>query len=164
MKSALKCQYHAGFAMLRQCIERCPDDLWSQNCPEHPRTFWRIAYHAIYYTHLYLMTKFEDFQPWDKHVPHGPVLWDDDDEGIPPVETSLTQAGLIEYLDWSDAQVDAWLDQMDLDSPESGFYWYKTVNKMDHQVLNIRHLGIHIGQLQELLYARGIDLDWVTRR
>lgn len=32
--------------MLRDCVARCPDDLWSRGA--HPRTFWRIAYHATY--------------------------------------------------------------------------------------------------------------------
>lgn len=163
IKGALQGQYHAGLAMLKQCIERCPDDLWGATCAEEPRTFWRIAYHAIHYTHLYLMPTFEDFQSWDKAVWHGRVLWDDDEEGMPPNEVTYSQSQLCEYLDMVDRNVDGWVDALDLESEKSGFDWYK-IPKMDHQLVNIRHLGIHIGQLQELLYAKGVDLDWVTKR
>lgn len=163
LKSAFKGQYHAGFAQIRQCIERCPDDLWSAQAGVAPRTFWRIAYHAIFYTHLYLMNKHEDFQPWEKNEWHASVLWDDDERGVPPQETTYTRDEVLSYLDLVDAGVDGWMDAMDLEAAHSGIPWYN-ISKIDHQVVNIRHMGIHIGQLQELLYARGIDVDWISRR
>jgi hypothetical protein len=55
------------------------------------------------------------------------------------------------------------LDAIDLEAETSGFHWYN-IAKLDHILLNLRHLGIHVGQLQELLYADGIDLDWISRR
>src|SRR4030067_3532563 len=62
---AIKKQYHAGFAMLRQAIERCPENLWTEG--DHPRSFWRIAYHALFYTHLYLQTEESAFVRWERH-------------------------------------------------------------------------------------------------
>src|SRR5687767_9187708 len=53
LRAALKEQYHAGLNMLRQCIEQCPDDLWTSG--SHPRPYWRIAFHAAFFTHLYLL-------------------------------------------------------------------------------------------------------------
>ncbi len=147
--------------MLRQSIERCPDDVWAAGA--HPRTFWRVTYHTLYYTHLYLMPKLEDFKEWDQHQNQAKILWDDDEDGIPPMEVTYTQADMLEYLDQIDGNLAAWLDAIDFDSPESGFYWYK-IPKLDHQILNVRHLGVHVGQLQELLYAQDIDLDWVSRK
>ena len=41
LREALKEQYHAGLAMLAECVEKCPDALWLQGEP--PRYFWRIA-------------------------------------------------------------------------------------------------------------------------
>ncbi len=52
VKTGLLRQYKASFDMLRQAVERCPDDLWLEGT--HPRNTWRIAYHAANYTHLYL--------------------------------------------------------------------------------------------------------------
>lgn len=160
IKQALKGQYRAGLAMLRQCIERCPPEAWVAG--RHPRNFWRIAYHAIFYTHLYLQVNEEAFRPWEKHRDRCTDLWDDEQD-MPPVEEPYTQAELIAYLDAVDAKVDEWVDAIDLDSPDPGFHWYK-IPKLDHQILNVRHLGVHTGQLEELLFAFKVDLDWVSRR
>lgn len=158
IKRALKGQYHAGLAMLRQTLEVCPEDLWLQG--EHPRNFWRIAYHALFYTHLYLQTEESAFQGWEKHDPTVPDLWEDAE---PPVVPAYCKKDLLGYLDWIDVRVDGWVDALDLASAESGFNWYK-IPKLDHQLVNIRHLGIHQGQLSELVFAKGCDVDWVGYR
>lgn len=162
LKPALIGQYRAGLAMVRQCIEVCPDDVWAA-ANEHPRTFWRIAYHALFYTHFYCMPDHESFTPWDRHVAHGVVLWDDDEDGIPPDETTYSQVDLLGYVDFVSANIGDWVNALDLSSAESGFPWYP-IPKLDHQLVNLRHLGIHLGQLQERLFAVGIDTDWVGRR
>jgi hypothetical protein len=161
LPDALIGQYRAGFAMLRSCIELCPDDLWIEG--EHPRTFWRIVYHAIQGTHHYLMPTTGDYQPWERGVWHGFILWDDDEDGMPPVEHPYTQADLLDYLAILEANVEPWVKILDLESPESGFEWYP-IPKIDHQIVNIRHLGVHIGQLQERLYTRGIEPIWAGKR
>ena len=65
MGSALKSQYHGVLAMLRQAIERCSDELWANS--EYANPFWRIAYHTLYYTHLYLQPNEASFRPWEHH-------------------------------------------------------------------------------------------------
>lgn len=157
LKEALKGQYHAGLAMLREAIEKCPNDLWLSG--EHPRNTWRIAYHVVFYTHLYLQISEEAFRPWEKHRPLARVTWEEEEPV--PVDPAYSKAELLEYLDLVDRNVDAWVDAIDLDSAESGFDWYD-LPKLEHQLLNIRHLGVHVGQLQELLMARGLDLDWIS--
>jgi len=158
LKVGLKGQYHAGLAMLRQTLDVCPDEAWEAG--EHPRNFWRIAYHALYYTHLYLQPDEAAFVPWPKHDETVPDLWDDAEA---PVVPAYSKAELLGYLDWIDANVDKWVDALDLTSKASGFHWYK-IPKLDHQLVNIRHLGIHQGQLSELVFARGGDVDWVGRK
>ena len=143
--------------MLRECITLCPDDLWTAG--KHPRAFWRIAYHALFYCHYYAMPDHETFTPWDRHLDHGVVLWDDDEQGLPPTEHPYSQADLVGYLDWINDQIPAWLKAVDLDSNDSGFPWYP-VPKLEHLLVNLRHVGVHIGQLQELLYARGLEPRW----
>lgn len=145
--------------MLRQCIEKCPDDLWQAG--EHPRTFWRIAYHAAFYTHFYLSPTMDDFRPWERHQGQAKILWDDDETGLPPREVTYSQSELVGYIDALSARIDELVAANDLSSSESGFDWYP-IPKLDHQLVSVRHLGTHVGQLQELLYARGIDLDWVA--
>ncbi|MEX2243320.1 MAG: hypothetical protein WD716_05670 [Fimbriimonadaceae bacterium] len=176
IRTALKGQYKAGLAMLRDCIVKCPDDVWVAGMPiitpdpggrtnqeREARTFWRVAYHCLFYTHLYSMPREEDFVAWARHDDLASNIWIGPDEPIPPKETTYSQADLLGYLDWMVTQVDGWVDALDLSSPESGFYWYKEFPKLDHQILNVRHIGVHVGQLSERLMLAGVDTDWVSR-
>lgn len=157
LKPALISQYRAGLAMLRQAIERCPAELWTAGA--HPRNFWRIAYHAIFYTHFYAMHGESSFQPWAKHRRHVPSLWADQDG--PPVELPYSVAETLEYLDYVDSKIDEWVNELDLSRMETGFDWYP-IPKLDHQLMNVRHLQGHVGQISELLMAHGVDVDWIA--
>lgn len=64
-KHTIKSQYHATLEMLRQAIVKCPESLWHDR--GYNNMFWHIAYHALFYTHLYLQASEEDFVPWAKH-------------------------------------------------------------------------------------------------
>ena len=73
LRQALKEQYHAGLAMLAECVEKCPEDVWRSG--EHERPFWGIAFHAVFYTHQYLVQNEAAFQPWpgqrENRLPEG---------------------------------------------------------------------------------------------
>ena len=60
-------QYLASLEMLKQTITRCPESIW--NSPADKTKFWHIAYHALFYTHLYLQDTEKDFTPWRLHRP-----------------------------------------------------------------------------------------------
>src|SRR4051812_35346073 len=74
-RGALKEQYHGGLVMLADCVENCPDDLWIAPNPQPQvpgsaepwggveRSFWRIAFHNAYFTHLYLGQNEAAFEP-----------------------------------------------------------------------------------------------------
>lgn len=185
VRDAFKEQYHAGLAMLVECIERCPDDLWSAPNPLTPttsdpknpewngleRSFWRIAFHNIYFTHLYLAQGEDAFQPPPSNLAvrreefdgmwHKP--WALEPYEFAPGTKPCTQGEIIEYIKFVDSLIDTTIDGLDLDSPESGIRWYKDFPKLSHELLNLRHLQGHVGQLSELLMLRGIDTDWVSR-
>jgi len=156
----LKGQYRAALAMLRQGIEKCPDKVWTSG--EHPRTVWRIAYHALFYAHFYMQTDHESFVPWERHRDQAnfteAVPWPPFDR---PCEVEpYTREDMIEYCAVVDGLVGAGVDRLDLDAQECGFPWY-SMPKLDHQILNIRHIQEHSGQIAEHLNAVGIDVDWV---
>jgi hypothetical protein len=156
IKCALKGQYHAGLAMLKQCVVRCPADLWTSGT--HPRTYWRIAYHAIFYTHLYLQQNVESFTPWAKHRDSAKELW-----STPDVVEPYTIEETREYIDLVIAGVDETVDGLDLESADTGFPWYKSMGKLEHQLMNLRHVQGHVGQLSELLMAQNVDTDWIGK-
>jgi hypothetical protein len=157
LKPALKGQYHAALDMLKGAIEECPDKIWLSGVP--PRSFWRLAYHTLFFTHLYLQVRDPDFTPWELH--RDEVESDPDRERLDA--RPYTPAELLAYWELVDAMVDPQIDTIDLTSPESGFSWYK-IPKLDHVILNLRHIQEHAGQLRDRLLEAGIDQKWHTKR
>lgn len=168
LRASLKSQYHAGLEMLRLAIEACPDDLWTS--PAHRNPFWRVAYHVLFYTHFYLESHADDFRPWERHRPEiqymdqaGPG---DGAAGGPGAGGAThfepySKRDVLDYWETCDARVDAAVDALDLTAPESGFYWY-AMSKLEHQMVNLRHLGHHTGQLYDRIRsATGRGVDWV---
>ena len=166
MRQALKEQYHAGLAMLAKCTEKCPEGMWIEG--EYPRTFWRIAFHTAFFTHLYLGQNEEAFVPWPgrrEGIHHGlwHQPWELEPYELPEGAEIYGRNEILDYIRFVDELTDPTVDQLDLDSNETGFSWYKNMSKLSHQLMNVRHLQGHVGQLSELLMARGLDTDWVAR-
>ncbi len=155
IKGALKGQFHASLAMMRSAIEICPEAIW--NSGEHPRTFWRMAYHTLYYSHMYLLQTHEEFEPWPKYRTDYENIFEDATEVAPPSKEEI-----LEYIAFVDAMVDHQIETLDLDSQESGFSWY-TMPKLDHMLVNLRHIQEHTGQLRDRLFESGFDLRWVGK-
>lgn len=170
LKDALRSQYHAALAMLRQAIERCPDDLWAGG--GHVNPFWRLAYHTLYFVHLYLQPRADTFRPW---IRHQTGIHDLDDIPAPPEIQALTelphrppQTGepytkgeILEYWDTCSRMIDDGVDALDLSSSESGFSWYP-ISKFEHQLVAIRHAQHHAAQLADRIRAAtGTGIDWV---
>lgn len=175
IRAALKEQYHAGFAMLANCVDRCPDDLWGLPNPSGERcdrAVWRIAFHDVFFTHLYMGQNEAAFQPPppESAVGRRPELeamwrepWGLEPYELPADAVPVTREELMAYLRFVDGLVDSVVDGLDLDTAESGFHWYKSITKLSHQLMNLRHMQGHVGQISELLMQRGIDTNWISR-
>ena len=184
IREALKSQYRGGLAMMARCIERCPDDLWvAPNPPETVRAsegnpdwngvtrpFWRIAFHTVYFTHLYLGQNADAFQPPPgtsavrrrDFAPMWQSPWDLEPYELPTDANPCSRSEVLAYVGFVVGLVDQTVEGLDLDHPQSGFPWYENCTKIAHQLMNLRHLQGHVGQLSELLMLRGIDIDWVS--
>lgn len=154
-KEVIKSQYKASLAMLRDAITQCPDPLWEDASYSNP--FWRVAYHALIYTHFYLSPKEADFVPWEKHRDGmqlmGPTA---------PDAKATSKKEVLTYLALCLEQVEEQVDALDLDA-ESGFHWLP-FNKLELQFYNIRHIMQHTGELCERLGAHGeIEVGWVGK-
>jgi len=166
LKSALKSQYHASLDMLGQTIEKCPEDLWYS--PEYKNAFWQLAYHTLFFTHLYLFLRSEDFIPWIKHQKDNQnpdsIRGDQDpDSTLPLIPDPYTREQLLEYWGFCKGIVDDFVDNMDLQNPESGFSWYN-ISKIEHQLVNIRHLQHGAAQLADRLRSKlDIGIRWVGK-
>ena len=175
IKAALTEQYRAGLAMLAQCVQNCPEDLWTSSNPckdgerSIDRSFWRIAFHAVYFTNLYLGQDEDSFQPWPGRRPgwHDGMWskpWDLEPFELPADAEPQTKEEMLDYIAYVSGIIEPTVGELDLASSLSGFHWYKNITKLSHQLLNVRHLQGHVGQLSELLMLRGIDIDWVSKR
>jgi len=152
---AIKSQYLAALGMMKQAVERCPESIW--DVAEDKNKFWRVAYHALFYTHLYLQKTAEDFKPWVKHKEEARR------PGTPPEkeETAYTKTEILEYLAICQMQVAERTASLDLEAP-SGFEWLP-FDKLELQFYNLRHLQQHVGELYERLGTRAaVELDWVS--
>ena len=107
LKRSLAGQFRAGLAMLRECVELCPSELWSQTMEAPPRNFWRVVYHAAFYTHFYLSPQHDQFTPWSKHVNHAVMTFAEDGEKLPPEGTVYSPSDLLEYIDFISENIDA---------------------------------------------------------
>jgi len=166
LKAALKEQYHAGLAMLAECVTKCPDDLWISG--EHPRYVWRIALHAAFFTQVYLGQDEAAYVPW----PLRPrslheAMWQDpatvEPYELPDGAEAYTQREMLDYIAYLDDLVATTVDALDLETDASGFRWYPSMGKLSHELMNLRHIQGHVGQLSELLLAHGIETDWIAK-
>jgi hypothetical protein len=153
-------QYRAALAMLGQAIDMCPESLWI--AAEYSNRFWHIAYHAVFYTDLYLQPSQADFRPWVKHKPDyqylGPRPWAPQETR--KIETPYSKADVLEYHGICCTEVDARVPALDLEAA-SGFHWLP-FNKMELQFYNIRHLQHHTGQLADRLRTEmNVGIAWV---
>jgi hypothetical protein len=160
IRSALKSQYHASLETLRAAIEVCPDAMWNDPADGYA-TFWRVAYHTLFYTHFYLQQKQEDFIPWDRHRPDVQDLPWEEDRRVPTACEPYSREELLKYCRICDGMIDPRVDALDLSSAQCGFPWYK-MPTLEHQIVNIRHIQHHASALSmRLRRSAGIEIDWV---
>ncbi len=152
-------QYFAALTMLEEAIVKCPDDLW--NTPEPPNPFYQIAYHALFYCHLYIQMTSTDFTVWDKHIEGHESFGLPGHPGAPAPKGGdpYAQEDVLEYLTFCRNQVKTIAPTLDWET-ESGFEWLP-FGKLELQFYSIRHIQGHAGELAERLSAmRGIEVGW----
>jgi len=161
MKDIIKSQYKASLAMLRDAIEKCTEPLWADERYKPP--FWRIAYHGLFFTDLYLSENVEEFSPWAKHIDEyeslGPMIHKGGK--LPKEGPPYAKDELQEYYDLIIEKLDAAVDSLELDQT-SGFPWLP-FGKLELQFYNIRHIHHHAGQLSLILRTElGQELGWIA--
>lgn len=159
IRAALHSQFHAALSMLAESVEKCPDSEWTSERYTSPT--WRIAYHALFYTHLYLQKNIGEFHAWIGHREKAEDL-------SVPLETSqakgvdiepFTRQEIREYLAFLRTEVDARLSEVNLEGP-SGFDWLP-FSKLELQVYNLRHLQQHVGEIDQRLGEAGMEVHWI---
>jgi len=156
IKNVIIDQYGAALEMLKQAIIQCPPARWDD--PHGRKQFWLVAYHALFYTHLYLSDNLNNFKPWEKHRKDIHRLGSFPEKA--EIGEPYSREEILEFLELCRKTVVEQVSALDLEA-ESGFEWLP-FNKAELQLYNIRHLQHHAAELIEWLGANeGIDVDWV---
>lgn len=148
-RDAIISQYHAALEMLKQAIVACPEPLW-HNAGDRS-TFWEVAYHALFFTHLYLQESEQAFQPWPNH--RAEYMGEGERPAAPP-----SQALVLDYLAFCQRQAAERTADAALDAP-SGFHWLP-FSKFELQLYTIRHIQQHTGELMQRL-GDAVAVDWI---
>lgn len=158
LKHIIRSQYRATLEMLKQAIEKCPESLWNHADDKTP--FWQIAYHALFFLHLYLQDAIDDFSPWAKHKDKYEDL-----DWLLEASTSAepySKMDILEYLTECQQHIVDQTERLNLEAA-SGFPWLP-FSKAELQFYNIRHLQQHTGELMERLGTRAhMEVHWVGK-
>ena len=138
-KQATLGQFEAALAMLKQCVERCPPDLWESQVAA--LTVRQIAYHTLFFVDFYLTPQEDAFELRELHRVGG-------DEREPVNSPGLTQEQTLAYVAVCLEKlrlIIAGETEETLRGP-SGFSWCKFPRAEMH-LYSLRHVQHHTGQL-----------------
>ncbi len=156
---ALVLQYEAALEMLRATMQATPAILWDNDKDEN-RT-WRLAYHTLHYTKMYLAASPEAFVIWEEAVEGADSLggsWEDPGESV-AVDRVHTPEELVGFIDLLLADLPDSVAALPLEAA-SGFEWYP-FSRFELHLNSIRHIQHHTGQLIERLRVHGVTgIDW----
>lgn len=136
--------------MLEAAVRACPDDAWDS--AEQVNRFWHVAYHALFYVHLYLFPTVAEHRPWSGHRAGA--------EDLGRTVERYTRASILEFLTFCRGHARRQIAALDL-AAESGFSWL-SFGPVERLAYNLRHLQHHTGQLSERIrQATGTGVPWV---
>jgi hypothetical protein len=143
--------------MLRAAIEACPEGLWNRDT-DHNR-FWIIAYHTVFYAHLYASPSEERFEPFTRHGDSYGHLGDGSKLTADDVRS---KQDVLAFWDHVDAHIEALVASTPFEAP-SGFDWLPFSRGETH-LYSLRHIQHHAGQLSERLrQEEDIAVQWVGK-
>ncbi len=159
MRDEVASQIRAALKMLRLAIEACPDALWTRETDHNPT--WVLAYHTLYFAHLYLSPSEEAFEPFERDVAGRPGFGKTDlgDWTKLTAKDVYTKANVLAYCDHIDGHVSELVRAAPFDGP-SGFHWLP-FSRGEAHLYNLRHIQHHAGQLAERLrQTSGVGSGW----
>ncbi len=144
--------YLALMKMLEQAITLCPDELWINNSMQ-PQ-FWQEIFHTIYYLDFYFGDN------WKKK----PNRFDLEENLGEIPETILSKEDLQTYLNEVREKCVNLLGNLTKEDLEGKNSYFWTGATLSHRLIyNIRHSQHHVGKINSILRANGIEAaKWVV--
>jgi len=137
--------------MLVSVIEGCPEELWAREYAGV--SFWREAYHALFWMHNFLGLK-------DKAFQFHPFGVDIDPRLFTPPNNTCEQADALGYAAQTRAYIDEVFDALTLDELGRTDHYDETdFRSVYHRLMyGLRHVQHHVGKLTAYLNLEGIQL------
>lgn len=152
IRSAFGSQFRAGLDMLEAAVRACSDAAWDDAA--HVNRFWHIAYHTLFYVHLYLFQSLEEHSPWSGQRDGASDLGRE----VEP----YSRDSILEFLAFCRDHARSRIAKLDL-AAESGFGWLP-FGPVERLAYNLRHLQHHAGQLSERVRQdTGNGVSWAGR-
>ena len=147
----LKRQYHNTLAMLTSVLEGCPEDIWDKEFAGV--SFWREAYHALFWMHNFLGLK-------DKAFHFHPFGKDIDPRLFTPPNNTCGRAEALGYVAQTEAYINEVFDALTLDAlSENDHYDESDFRTVYHRLMyGMRHVQHHVGKLTAYLNLEGVQL------
>ena len=153
LSSILITQFKDKWRMLKQTIDKIPDDKWHKGKNKWIYS-WGV-YHVIETADFYSLTYHEDMQ-WGKVAD---IDWKkDSEEEIEKKKLNLTKKMMYDYMDEMDKRITKFLENKsdeDLLKKDS-YYWFESI--YGKLIYLLRHNSFHIGELAKALR------DWDCER
>ena len=162
MRQALIGNFKGSWQMLRQAIEKIPDEKWHTGIFEREPVdkesklwfFSFTAYHAIETAEFYIATTPEEME-WGKKAGFN---WDNVSDIKKDILPKITKELVLEYLNEMEERVSSFLSNS---TPEGllekdGFHWFSCI--LSKLIYLLRHTTFHAGELGRMLREWECDL------
>ena len=160
VKTLLTRQFEAALSTLNACIVRCPDDTWDK--PIASLAFCQAAFHALFYTDVYLCENTEAIKQQDFHRDHPDFFRDYEEMEDRAQVLMYDKASILTYVSFCREKA---VDTVAAENAASlaapcGFPWLG-ISRAELYLYNIRHIQHHAAQLSLRLRLNGdAEVPW----
>ncbi|HET7838379.1 MAG TPA: hypothetical protein VFL04_01380 [Rectinemataceae bacterium] len=156
-------QLLAGLAMLKDCIDRCPEKDWHEGHGDYP--FSRVAFHALFDCDYHLSEGERELKAQPFHQANRAAFGDYEELEDRGTKGMYDRGFVQSYFEHCRGKVEAAIEgrtAAELLVPNSDVRGNMT--KLERYVNTIRHLQHHAAQLGlRLQFLTGKEMDWVAR-
>jgi len=150
-------QYNASLEMFEDAVTHCPESLWQE--PNYKNRFWHIAFHTMFWTHMYLNDSEHTFEKWEKHIKDYQWL-NFRSKNYGEEDVIYSKEDVLSYLNFCKTCMAEHLPTLNFEDT-GGFSWLP-VTKLELHIYNIRHIQHHTSQLTDRLKeVENTPIKWV---
>ncbi len=163
LAQGLKSQLTASLLMLKDCIDRCPQEEWHERHDDYP--FSQVVFHALFDCDLNMCEDEKELKSQQIHEEHKEEFGNYEELEGRIAAKVYAQEFIKKYYLHCLEKITVALDQKTNDELLiSGSDYYRTMTKMERYVNCIRHTQHHAAQLGlRLQFVTREEMEWVGR-